>query len=260
MNSIYSIGDNSYLGQNRSQLENSQFSSLSRNDYQHNVKNIDFKVILLGDVSVGKTSIFERYINNNKDKQFEPTISTNCDVKVLSLDANTCVKMSIYDTAGQEVYRATTKSYVIGSNGIIIVFSIVEPKSFQVLKEWVKIVEDIIDIKKCTVFIVGNKLDRENERVISYEEGEAFAKENNFMYMEISAKEGTNVDNLFEKLALDMVNKSNEEGEVEKGNNNLNLKDSNNLSGPIGLGKSALRGRVNKAGNSKYKKPDTKCC
>ena len=246
MNSMYSIGDNSYLGNNRSQLENSQFSSFSRSDYQHNVNHIEFKVILLGDVSVGKTSIFERYINNNKDKQFEPTISTNCDVKVLSLDANTCVKMSVYDTAGQEVYRATTKSYVIGSRGIIIVFSIVEPKSFQVLKEWVKIVEDIIDIKKCTVFIVGNKIDIET-----------FAKDNNFMYMEISAKEGTNVDNLFEKLALDVVNKLNEENELEKGNNNVNLKDSNL---PGRLGKSALRGKGNKAGGSKYKKPENNCC
>ena len=254
LNSMCSVGDNSYLNPNRSQLENSQFSSFKQSDC-HNADLVEFKVILLGDVSVGKTSIFERYINNNKDKQFEPTISTNFDVKVLSLDANTSVKMSVYDTAGQEVYRSTTKSYVIGSEGIIIVFSVVDLKSFQVLKEWVKIVENILDIKKCTIFIVGNKIDRESERVISYEEGEAYAKANNFMYMEISAKEGTNVDNLFEKLAVNVVNKLNEKNELEKGNNNLSLKET--MSGRIGIGNSIKGGKV---GSSKHKKPDTRCC
>ena len=254
---------------NRSYIDNSCLSSITKQDLTYDIINIQFKVILLGDVGVGKTTIFERYVHSKKNETYNPTISANVDVKTMVLNANTHVQMQIFDTAGQEIYRSTTKNYIIGAKGVIIVYSIIDAVSFKVLKDWIKIVEDTINIKDTIIFVVGNKIDRENERTVSLEVAEAFAKENNFLYTEISAQEGMNVDNLFEKLAVQMAEKAFADNELSK-NNGVSKNESlsiGNVSKGLGgsnhmrFGNSLLSGKgLQKKNQSTFKRQDANCC
>ena len=166
-----------------------------------------FKVILLGDVGVGKTAIFERFTKSQGIEDYKSSININMDIKQFNIDNNTLVEMEIFDTMGQERFRSITRNYIHGAKGIIILYSIVDKMSFKVLQDWINMVKDVIDLKEVTIYIVGNKLDRDDERTVTREEAETFAKKQNFSYYEVSAKLGMNIDILFEKIARDISNK-----------------------------------------------------
>lgn len=200
---------------NKSYIENSECSvnMMSNSEYSYDMIYMKFKVILLGDVGVGKTAIFERFTKAQDIEDYKSTININVDIKQFNIDNNTLVEMEIFDTMGQERFRSITRNYIHGAKGIIILYSIVDKMSFKVLQEWINMVNDVIDIKEVTIYIVGNKLDREEERTVTFEEAESFAKKQNFSYYEVSAKLGMNIDILFEKIARDISNKMFEEGD-----------------------------------------------
>ena len=100
--------------------------------------NVNIKLILLGDVSVGKTSIIGRYIDNSFDEKYKCTIQVECKTKVIDLDENTAVKMNIWDTCGQEKFRILTKQYYRECHGAIIVFDLTNKKSFDYVKNWIE--------------------------------------------------------------------------------------------------------------------------
>lgn len=186
-----------------------------------------FKLILIGDVCVGKSSIMRRYIENSFTKDYRANIGVEFKVKSLVLDSKTGADLQIWDTAGQERYKTITKQYYKGSNGILLVYDITDRKTFSNLNFWI---DDIkMDGPENLVFIIiGNKSDMVDQRKVSTEEGENFAKKNGFLFKEVSALNGDNISLVFEILSRDLIRKK-QEIAVENANVNEGVKRESKL-------------------------------
>ena len=167
-----------------------------------------FKVLLLGNSDVGKSSLILRYVDQVWSDTFVPTIGVDFKVKTLEID-NKQIKMQIWDTAGQERFRNVISSYFRGSHGIFLIYDITNRDSFKNLENW------LIEIEKnasqnVLKILIGNKSDLVDDREIKTEEGQAFANRNGMKFMETSAKMNTNVNEAFETLAKLMMEFNNE--------------------------------------------------
>lgn len=164
---------------------------------------VDYKVIIIGESRVGKTSIVNR-LNNNKFQ--ENTISTvGIDfVNVFYKIDNVRVKLQIWDTAGQERFRTITKSYFRNVKAIVLAFDLTEKESFEKLEYWFWSFSDS-QLEDAIIYLVGNKLDLLSDREVTYIEAQKFADKNLFKYFETSAKTGYNLTTTFESLAFDLV-------------------------------------------------------
>ena len=188
---------------------------------------IYLKILILGDTNVGKTSLFLNYCDNDFPEGHLATIGV--EYKIKSIEKNgLSVQLQIWDTAGQERFKSITKSYYQGANGILFVYDITNRKSFLNVKEWIKDVENKNNnFKK---ILVGNKIDLKNNNQIVNKEDEIYANNNNLFRIETSAKDGTNVDDAFNKL-IDFIfeNKKNDEMLEEFGKlvRNLSLTSEN---------------------------------
>ena len=163
-----------------------------------------FKVLLLGNSDVGKSSLILRYVDQVWNEVFVPTIGVDFKVKTLTID-NKQIKMQIWDTAGQERFRNVISSYFKGSHCILLVYDITNRDSFKNLENW------LIEIEKnasenVLKILIGNKNDLVDEREINADEGQAFANRNGMQFIETSAKMNTNVNEAFEALARLMMN------------------------------------------------------
>jgi len=162
-----------------------------------------FKVLLLGDSSVGKTCFLLRYSDDTFVENHISTIGLDYRLKMINLSDDKIIKMQIWDTAGQDRFRAITKNYYKGAHGIILMFDITSTISFNNIKNWLmQIKENTSD--KIQIVLVGNKIDAFNRRVVSNEEAEKVAKEYNLSYFETSAKENTNVQETFSFLTKEI--------------------------------------------------------
>ena len=171
-----------------------------------------FKVLLVGNSDVGKSSLILRYVDQVWNDVFVPTIGVDFKVKSLEIDKRT-IKLQIWDTAGQERFRNVISSYFKGAHGILLIFDITSRDSFKELENWLGEVERNASSQILKI-LIGNKCDLEEEREISKDEGEAFAMRNGMQYIETSAKNNTNVDQAFEALAKIMVDYSNKKTPV----------------------------------------------
>ena len=171
-------------------------------------KTLDFNVILLGDSNVGKTSILYKFIDGTFSDLLTSTINVEFKAKNLKIDKNLYAKLAIYDTAGQERYRAITRQYYHNANGVILVFDLTNEISFTKLNGWIKDIND--NAGNVEVILVGNKSDLEDRKITKYK-AENYAKEKNVKYIETSAKEGTNILLLFEELSIGMNKRRNDE-------------------------------------------------
>ena len=154
-----------------------------------NWRPIEYKFILLGDSSVGKSSIFKRLLGNSFSKNQISTLGTEkaiLNFDELEIDKNTHqnFKIVLFDTAGQERYRAITKSYFRDSQGIVLIYSIVDEESFKHIEAWLDSIKDSLSDWKRSGYIVmllGNKLDiaeeQEEQRMILKEEAEKMCSE-----------------------------------------------------------------------------------
>ena len=162
-----------------------------------------FKVLLLGNSDVGKSSLILRYVEQTWSDVFAPTIGVDFKVKTLDIEDKR-VKMQIRDTAGQERFRNVISSYFRGSHGILLIYDITNRDSFKNLENW------LIEIEKSASqnvlkILIGNKNDLEDQRDIPSDEGQAFANRNGMQFIETSAKMNTNVTEAFEALAKLMI-------------------------------------------------------
>jgi Ras-related protein Rab-8A len=114
------------------------------------------------------------------------------------------IKLQIWDTAGQERFRFITKTYYKGANGIIITFDLTNEDSFKNIKYWIKNIEQYSDYKVCKI-LVGNKSDREEDRIISFEEGSKLAEQYDMKYIETSAKDNKNIYKTFSCIAKEIL-------------------------------------------------------
>ena len=159
------------------------------------------KVLTLGDTTVGKTSIVLRY---SDDKFIEDTtLSTiGIDFKIKKITrGGESVKVSIYDTAGQERFQNIIKHYYRGANGILLTYDISNHSSFEKLDFWYNdLKENVGDLNELFVCLIGNKIDKENSREVTIEEANKFAKDKNLPYFEVSAKTGQGNKQLFDEV------------------------------------------------------------
>ena len=178
-----------------------------KNESNEKNKANEIKVILLGDTGVGKTSIILRYHTNKFEENSFSTIGSNYIRKTVKREEdNTEYILNIWDTSGQEKYRAVTKLFVQDSNIVILVYSVDNKESFNVLDFWYKQVSEICGGEDNIIFaIVANKADyyeeKEEDELIPEEEGQKYAKEKNAYFKSVSAKNGgKGIPNLFEEL------------------------------------------------------------
>ena len=167
-------------------------------------KELLYKILLLGDSSVGKTCFLMRYADNTFQEIHMSTIGLDYKLKNVQIDDGKIVKIQIWDTAGQDRFRSITKNYYKGAHGIILLYDVTSRKTFENVKNWVtQIKEEVSD--KVTIILVGNKIDDESNRKVSTEEGEQMAKECGLNFFETSAKSGINIDTTFNELVKKTV-------------------------------------------------------
>ncbi|KAJ6843108.1 ras-related protein RABC2a-like [Iris pallida] len=168
-----------------------------------------FKILLIGDSGVGKSSLLLTFISAQRPLDAHdhpsPTIGVDFKIKHLTVGGKK-LKLTIWDTAGQERFRTLTSSYYRGAQGIILVYDVTRRETFTNLSDvWAKEVELYSTNQDCIKILVGNKVDKESERVVSREEGIALAQEYGCLFLECSAKTQANVGKCFEELALKIM-------------------------------------------------------
>ena len=167
-------------------------------------KEFIYKILLLGDSSVGKTCFLMRYTDNTFQDIHMSTIGLDYKLKNVQLEDGKMVKIQVWDTAGQDRFRSITKNYYKGAHGIILIYDVTENKSFENVKNWMNQIKEEVS-NRVTIVLVGNKIDDEEHRKITTEQGESMAKEFDIMFFECSAKTGENIDGIFNNLVKKVV-------------------------------------------------------
>jgi Ras-related protein Rab-11A len=161
-----------------------------------------FKIVLIGDTSVGKTNILSKYLSNEFDPDSKATVGVEFGTRDFKIENNT-VKVQIWDTAGQERYRSITNAYYKGAKGSLLVYDITNPKTFENVDKWLSDLKTNAE-EKISVVLVGNKTDLESERKISLEQGKEKAELFKLAFIETSALNGNNIEKAFNELISDV--------------------------------------------------------
>ena len=162
------------------------------------------KIMVIGEELVGKTALITKYTKNIFGGAYLSTVGIDFQDKFLNINGKD-IRIEIWDTAGQERFRNIAKNYFQSSNGFLLVYDITKKSSFEKLDFWNEQIN--LNAPKNTKYIlIGNKINLENEREVQKIDGENFAKNNNIQFYETSAKDGTNVNYVFELLAKEIVN------------------------------------------------------
>ncbi|CAG0882329.1 unnamed protein product [Cyprideis torosa] len=157
-----------------------------------------FKLLIIGNSSVGKTSFLFRYADDSFTSAFVSTVGIDFKVKTVFRNDKR-VKLQIWDTAGQERYRTITTAYYRGAMGFILMYDITNEESFNSVQDWVTQIKTY-SWDNAQVILVGNKCELEDERVVSRERGAQLAAQLGVEFYETSAKENINVKAVFERL------------------------------------------------------------
>ena len=163
------------------------------------------KILTLGAVA-GKTCIIRRFVDGIFDEYQLSTIGIDYKTKYVKLANGKKAKLLIWDIAGPQ-YINITRQYFKGANGIILIYDITNKDSFKKVDFYINEIKENGFYEGIPIFLVGNKIDEEYRRVITFEEGARLAKEHGFMFCECSAKTGENIDFIFNKLANEMHQK-----------------------------------------------------
>lgn len=171
-----------------------------------------FKLLLIGNSAVGKSSLLLRFSDNIFNESFLPTIGVDFKIRTFDLTGKT-VKLQIWDTAGQERFKTITSSYYKGAHGIILTYDITDKQSFKDIENWLTEVEKFAN-ENVIKLLVGNKSDLESSRQVKFEEGKEFADSLGIQFIETSAKNSSNVEKAFFTLANEI------KGRVQKVSDN----------------------------------------
>jgi small GTP-binding protein len=161
------------------------------------------KLVLLGESAVGKSSIALRFVRREFVPNQEATIGAAFLARSVSVPTGN-VKLEIWDTAGQERYRSLAPMYYRGAAGALVVFDITSSDSLRKALTWIRELRTSGD-PNIAVVLVGNKCDLDSMRQVPTHEAEAIAAEENVLFFEASAKDGTNIDEIFSSLASRVI-------------------------------------------------------
>ena len=156
---------------------------------------VKYKIMVLGESKVDKTQLIKRYTKNVFGGVYLTTVGMDFQDKIIEIEDKK-VRLQIWDTAGQERFRNVTKSYFQSSQGLVLVYDITDRESFEKLNFWVDNIKNNAP-ENAKFILVGNKCDLANERKVTIEDGENKARNYNIKFFESSAKDGTNVNELF---------------------------------------------------------------
>ena len=179
-----------------------------------------YKILLLGDSTVGKTCFLLRYCDKRFQEAHLSTIGLDYRLKSMTLKNGKNIKLQIWDTAGQDRFRAITKNYYKGANGIILIYDVTNLQSYENVKNWISQIKEESN-PNVLIYLAGNKIDvGEEDRVVKTEEGQKIANELNLPFYETSAKNGVNVNEIFEDILekIDEVYSKIEVSKTEKKN------------------------------------------
>nr|XP_019049392.1 hypothetical protein I302_03178 [Kwoniella bestiolae CBS 10118]OCF28322.1 hypothetical protein I302_03178 [Kwoniella bestiolae CBS 10118] len=165
-----------------------------------NPSSLNLKLLLIGNSSVGKSSLLLRFTDNEflSDEETAATIGVDFKVKSIELDGKK-YKLSVWDTAGQERFRTLTSSYYRGAQGVVLVYDVSSRQTFDELLKWFKEIDTYCG-EGVVKMIVGNKVDKEFSRQVTTDEGRAFAQRMGALFVECSAKTRLGVPEAFEEL------------------------------------------------------------
>ena len=186
-------------------LENSNIANTQKLSIEGN----SIKLLLLGDTSVGKSSFINRYFKNFFQEEFLSTIGLDSQSKIIKIfDEN--YKLTIWDTAGQERFRSITRNYYKNADGVFLIYDVNDSENYDNITKWVNDIKEnntSVD-NKITIFLLGNKIDL-NQRKIDYARAEQMAKTLEVKYFEISCKLNININEVVDRMVLEVYQKSN---------------------------------------------------
>ncbi|CAL8301800.1 unnamed protein product [Merluccius merluccius] len=174
-----------------------------------------FKLLIIGNSSVGKTSFLFRYADDSFTSAFVSTVGIDFKVKTVFRNDKR-IKLQIWDTAGQERYRTITTAYYRGAMGFLLMYDITNQESFNAVQDWATQIKTY-SWDNAQVILVGNKCDLEDDRIVPTEDSQRLAEDLGFQFFEASAKDNINVKQVFERLVDIICEKMNESLEGDSG-------------------------------------------
>ena len=187
------------------------------------------KVILLGESGVGKTCIINQFINGKFDEKLLSTLSAQFCRKKFEFPGDKIISLDIWDTAGQEKFRSLNRIYYKNAKAVVLVYDITDKKSFDEIKNyWYDQIKQNC-ASNVIIAIAANKCDLYEEKEISDEEGEEFAKSKDAFFAFTSAKNDSGITNLFENIAMKILEPNFDLNDITKGTNKNKKENSNNL-------------------------------
>ena len=181
---------------------------MSEEDYEMMIK-----VILIGDSAVGKTNIMSKYLTGQFNENSKATVGVEFGSKLFNIDGHN-IKAQIWDTAGQEKYKAITGAYYKGSKGAFVVYDITRKDTFISTDKWINDLKTGAD-PKINIILIGNKTDLEDKREVLKEQGEEKAKSFGCAFFETSALNGNNIDKGFELMVSEVFKKFKDDNNIE---------------------------------------------
>ena len=179
------------------------------------------QLLIIGDSTVGKTSILSRFANGIFNSNYLATVGLDSFTKDEIIDDKT-VRIKIWDTAGQERYKSLTKGFFRNAEGVMLVYDVTNSETYENLKFWLQSIKNNTspDMGEIPIILIGNKIDCE-DREVKVEEAENFWKEQGYPYFETSAKTGENIDNTIKYLVKKVINIK--DGKKDDGNENIKI-------------------------------------
>ena len=198
------------------------------------------QLLIIGDSTVGKTSIITRFANGTFNSNYLATVGLDNFTKDEIID-NKTIRIKIWDTAGQERYKSLTKGFFRNAEGVMLVYDVTNLETYENLKYWMQSIKNNLgnSIDDIPIIIIGNKIDCQ-EREVSVEEAENFWKEQGFSYFETSAKTGENIEKTIKFLVKRVIN-------VKEGNKDENKDFTKSI-------------KIDKDDNNEEKKSEAKKC